>query len=299
MSRSKPLIIALIGPTASGKTELGIEIAQKLDLEIHNIDSRQIYMDMDIGTAKPTKAQQQKIRHFLIDLQPPNQQITMHEFKSIAMKSIERGLKKKQIGLLVGGSGLYLKAITRGLCPPAIPAQLSFRKQLKELGQKECHQLLKHCDPISAKSISVSDYPRIIRALEVFYASGQSIHSLRKFHPPEWDIIEIGLNPSNLHERINKRTHSLFDCGLIEETQNLISKYGSTLPLLKTIGYEEASQLINGKIGLDQAITQINQRTNQFAKRQRTWFRGQHDPKWLNEKNPLCEALSLIHNVIG
>ncbi|ABX09693.1 tRNA (adenosine(37)-N6)-dimethylallyltransferase MiaA [Prochlorococcus marinus] len=298
MSSSKPLIIVLLGPTASGKTALGIEIAEHLGLEIHNVDSRQVYMDMDIGTAKPSQEQQKRIRHFLIDLKPPNEKMTMHDFHKTARVSLDNALNKTNVGLLVGGSGLYLKALTSGLCPPSIPPESSFRKQLHDIGQEQCYQLLQSCDPLSAKTIAPSDSVRTTRALEVFYATGQSKTSLQSSKPPPWRLLELGLNPSNLNDRIAQRTENIFQNGLIEETEHLIGKFGKELPLLNTIGYAEASQMIDGKLPLNDAIFQTNKRTKQFAKRQKTWFRGQHNPKWLNEKNPLSEALSLIHNVI-
>ena len=299
MKHKKPLVIVLLGPTASGKTDLSIEIAQELNLDIHNIDSRQIYIGMDIGTAKPSYEQQKLIKHFLIDLRKPNRQITVHEFQKEAMGSLEKNLKDKEIGFLVGGSGLYLKALICGLNPPAIPPQPFLRNQFKAIGQKSCHQLLQKCDPIASQRISSSDSSRTIRALEVFYATGKPIRTLQSLKPPPWRFIEIGLNPNNLHERISNRTKAIFKNGLIEETENLIQEFGKELSLLKTIGYQEAFNVIEGSLSVEEAIARTTVRTNQFAKKQRTWFKGQHNAKWLNEKNSLSEALSLIQNVIG
>ncbi len=299
MKQKKPLIIVLLGPTASGKTDLSIEIAQKFNLDIHNIDSRQIYKGMDIGTAKPTYDQQKLIKHFLIDLRKPNQQITLHEFQQEAKLSLQKNLQEKEIGFLVGGSGLYLKALIYGLAPPAIPPQPLLRNQFKEIGQEFCHQLLQKCDPIAAKRISPSDPSRTIRALEVFYATGQPISTLQSLKPPPWNFLELGLNPKNLQERIAQRTKNIYKNGLIEETSALIQEFGKELSLLKTIGYKEALNVIEGSLSIKEAIALTTIRTNQFAKKQKTWFKGQHNAKWLNEKNTLSEALSLIQNVIG
>ena len=137
----KPLVISLLGPTASGKTELAIEIAEKLNLNIHNIDSRQIYIGMDIGTAKPTKEQQNRVHHHLLDLYQPNQKVTVQAFKEKAISSLNQNLKERNMGFLVGGSGLYLKAITEGLNPPAVPPQENLRIQLSEINQSECHKM--------------------------------------------------------------------------------------------------------------------------------------------------------------
>ncbi len=299
MTNFKPLVIVLLGPTASGKTDLAIEIAKTIKVDIHNVDSRQIYKGMDIGTAKPTLKQQKEIKHLLLDLAEPNNPITLNDFKREAEASLKKVLKKKKTGFLVGGSGLYLKALTNGLCPPAVGPQVELRKILKEIGQVECHQILQKCDPIAWEKISLKDSTRTIRALEVIFATGKKISLLQSSKVPNWNILELGINPKNLHERIEKRTKHMFNNGLIEETKNLCQKYGFDISLLKTIGYKEALTVIKGESSLNEAIEIANQRTKQFAKKQKTWFRSQHHPKWLNEKNSLEEALSLIQNVIG
>ncbi len=298
MNNRKPLVIALLGPTASGKTNLAIEIAQKLNLDIHNIDSRQIYVDMDIGTAKPTKEQQKKVPHFLIDLCLPNQRISLHEFQNQATLSVKKSLKKSRVVLLVGGSGLYMKSITEGLSPPAVPAQVLLREELNKLKKIECHQLLEHCDPLAAEKIHPQDSVRTIRALEVFYSTGQPISLQQSIQRPPWDILEIGLNPENLRERISQRTKEIYEMGLLDETKQLICKYGWDLELLNTIGYEEAKSIIKGQLFHEEAITITTKRTCQFAKRQKTWFRNKHNPKWLNDEEPLQEALSLIEEAL-
>ena len=299
MQPSKPLVIALMGPTASGKTELAIEIAKKLNSNIHNVDSRQIYVDMDIGTAKPTTSQQKLVQHFLIDLCLPSKPINLHDFQAIADQSIKIEFKNKQIVLLVGGSGLYLQALIGGYRPPSVPPQTFLRNQLKKLEKVERHNLLRCCDPISAEKIHPEDSTRTIRALEVFYATGKKFSNQQKLDPPPWKILELGLNPSNLNSRIKHRTKQMYKIGLIEETENLILKYGNKLQLLKTIGYGEARSIINGKINYEEALEITIQRTCQLAKRQKTWFRNKHNSKWLNYENPLSEALSYIYEVLG
>ena len=299
MQAPKPVVIVLLGPTASGKTNLAIEIAKRINVGIHNIDSRQLYKGMNIGTAKPTFKQQEQVKHYLLDLKEPNEPITLHEFKREAECSLEKTIKEKNLGFLVGGSGLYLKALTSGLNPPEVPPQIKLREELKKIGQVECYQILEKCDPITCKKIGKRDSIRTIRALEVFYATGKSMSSLQSFQTPQWKLIELGLDPIDLNQRIVIRTKKLFENGLIEETQQLIRKYGKELSLLQTIGYKESLEVIQGNYSLAEALESTIQRTNQFAKKQRTWFRRQHNPKWLNEKNSLDEALSLIQNVIG
>ena len=296
---SKPIVIAVMGPTASGKTELAIDIAEKINSNIHNVDSRQIYIDMDIGTAKPTAVQQKQIKHFLIDICLPSKPINLYEFQTIAKSSIERELKQRQLILLVGGSGLYLQALIGGLNPPPVPPQTFLRNQLYKIEKTERHNLLKSCDPFSAKRIHPEDSVRTIRALEVFYATGKSFSKQKNHQPTPWRVLELGLNPRNLITRIQCRTEKMYKNGLIEETENLIIKYGNDLQLLQTIGYGEARSIINGNINYEEALAITIQRTSQLAKRQKTWFRNKHNPKWLNEKKALSESLSYIDKFIG
>jgi len=222
MQPNKPLVVALMGPTASGKTELAIDIAKKINSNIHNIDSRQIYIDMDIGTAKPTAVQQSQVNHFLIDVCLPSKPINLHDFQSLAKTSIERDLQEKGLTLLVGGSGLYLQALIGGLNPPAVPPQKFLRDQLKKIDKIERHKLLKLCDPFSAQRIHPEDSTRIIRALEVFYATGKMFSKEKNMRPTPWRVLELGLNPENLISRIQRRTEEMYKKGLIEETEDLI-----------------------------------------------------------------------------
>jgi len=299
MSSYPPHVIVLIGATASGKTELAIEIAEYFKTRIHNIDSRQIYKAMDIGTAKPSENQQKKIKHFLIDIEEPINPINVKQFQEIAQKSIKKEIKQNNLPLLVGGSGLYMNSITKGFFVPDVPPQNNLRGQLEELGQKKCWELLKNCDPISAKKINFADQIRTIRALEVFYVTGKPLSSQKVQKPPKWRILELGLNRDNLKERISQRTKNMFLSGIVEETKDLISKYGSDLPILETIGYREAKDVLNNNLPIDKAIELTTIKTNQFAKRQKTWFRNKNNPIWLNNKNLLKDAIIKIESFLG
>ena len=298
MNLSKPLVLVLIGPTASGKTDLAIKIAEHFNMRIHNIDSRQIYKEMDIGTAKPTKNQQKAIKHYLINLTNPDQNINVKQFQEIATNSINNQISQGVIPFLVGGSGLYMNSIINGFITPEVPPQKSFRNYLTKLGQKECWELLKLCDPITAQKINKEDKIRTIRALEVFYTTGKPISSQQSINPPPWQVLEIGLDCNDLNERILKRTTIMFKEGIIEETKNLINKYGIDLPLLKTIGYQEAINVILNNLNINDAIEITSQKTNNFAKRQRTWFRNKNNPYWLDNKNPLKDAIIKIESAI-
>jgi len=299
MPSSLPQVIILIGPTASGKTELAIEIAEYFKTRIHNIDSRQIYKSMDIGTAKPSKTQQQQIKHFLIDIEEPKHRLNVKQFQEIAQESIKREIKQDNLPFLVGGSGLYMNSITKGFFVPDVPPQNNFRRQLEELGQEKCWDLLKNCDPLSTKKINFADQIRTIRALEVFYVTGKPLSTLKVQKPPNWKILELGLDRDNLRERIFKRTKNMFLSGIIEETKYLISKYGADLPILETIGYREAKDVLNNNLTIEKAIELTTTKTIQFSKRQKTWFRNKNNPIWLSNKNLLKDAIIRIESFLG
>ena len=302
MAPNQPLVIVLLGPTASGKTDLAIALARALDLAVLNVDSRQLYRQMDVGTAKPTAAQRAQARHELLDLRDPDQPLNLQEFRAIAEAQLNAELARKPLALLAGGSGLYLQAITQGMNPPAVPPQPQLRAQLAALGQPLCHQLLRQGDPVAAGRIAAADAVRTQRALEVLYATGRPLSEQQGATPPPWRLLELGLNPANLEARIAERTRALYGQGLVAETAALIGRYGPELPLLDTIGYAEARQLLAGTLTEAEAGALTQQRTRQFAKRQRTWFRRRHRPCWLageGEAALLEQALQEVERGLG
>ena len=302
MAPNQPLVIVLLGPTASGKTDLAIALARALDLAVLNVDSRQLYRQMDVGTAKPTAAQRAQARHELLDLRDPDQPLNLQEFRAIAEAQLNAELARKPLALLAGGSGLYLQAITQGMNPPAVPPQPQLRAQLAALGQPLCHQLLRQGDPVAAGRIAAADAVRTQRALEVLYATGRPLSEQQGATPPPWRLLELGLNPANLEARIAERTRALYGQGLVAETAALIGRYGPELPLLDTIGYAEARQLLAGTLTEAEAGALTQQRTRQFAKRQRTWFRRRHRPCWLageDEAALLEQALQEVERGLG
>jgi tRNA dimethylallyltransferase len=254
---------------------------------------------MDIGTAKPSENQQKQIKHFLIDIEEPINPINVKQFQIIAQKSIKREIKNNYLPFLVGGSGLYMNSITKGFFVPDVPPQNDLRRQLEELSQTECWELLKNCDPISTKKINCADRIRTIRALEVFYVTGKPLSSQKIQKPPKWNILELGLERENLKQRILQRTKNMFLSGIVEETKFLISQYGSDLEILQTIGYREAKEVLNNQLTIDEAIELTTTKTVQFAKRQKTWFRNKNNPIWLNNKNLRKDAIIKIESFLG
>lgn len=286
MGRQQPGLIVILGPTASGKSALALDMACHLDLPILNGDSRQVYRGMDVGTAKATPAQQRLAPHCLLDLRDPDQPMTVQEFQALARQCILRFHRRGITPLLVGGSGLYVAAVTQGLRPPALPPQPALRRQLAALGQPHCHGLLRCADPVAARRIHPNDTVRTQRALEVIYGTGRALSLQQRRRPPTYPVLEIGLDPEDLHQRIHQRTAAMVTGGLLEETQQLMERFGPELPLLQTMGYREACQLLTGRMDRQQAVAAINRRTRQYAKRQLTWFRGQHRPHWLTSPQP-------------
>ena len=277
----RPVTIALMGPTASGKTDLALELAETLDLAVLSVDSRQLYRGMDVGTAKPTAAQRRRVRHGLLDLRDPDEPINLQSFTALAQAAIAAEHRRRGVALLVGGSGLYLEALLRGLAPPPVPPQPVLRAQLEDLGQPLCHGLLRQGDPEAAARIAPADAVRTQRALEVLYATGRPLSSQRCQQPPPWRVLELGLQPTDLAERIRRRTVRMYDEGLVEETAGLLARFGADCPLLRTMGYDEARRMLAGELDRAEAIALTERRTRQYAKRQRTWFRRRHSPVWL------------------
>lgn len=284
MAKVPPLIV-ICGTTASGKSQLALDLAQRLNAVILGADSRQIYKELDIGTAKPSLGDRQRVPHYLIDICEPTENFTLAEYQRQAQELIA---SLNQPILLVGGTGLYIQAIIKGLKIPAVPPQTDLREQLANLGQPFCYQLLSQVDPVAQSKIEPADVVRTLRALEVFYATGRPISSLQGENPPSYPIVQIGLGlePEQLQPRIVHRTHAMVEAGLVKEVEGLINQYGEDLPLLHTLGYAEIKQYLQGQISLTQATESIIVHTRQFAKRQRTWFRKDSAIHWFDANQP-------------
>lgn len=285
-----PGLIVICGATATGKSSLAIALASRMNSVILSADSRQVYREFNIGTAKPAIAEQQTVPHYLIDICEPTETLTLAEYQMQAQRLIESMHRQPSITpLLVGGTGLYIRSITRGLKIPRVSPQPELRSQLQALGQSQCYAMLQQVDPDAAVKIHAHDQVRTLRSLEVFYATGQPMSSQQGEQPPTYPILEIGLECGDrvqLQYRITQRTNQMVGNGFAAEVESLCHKYGTDLPLLNTLGYAEFKQFLVGKISQTEAIAATILHTRQFAKRQRTWFRAYPEIEWFNADAP-------------
>ncbi|AFZ17274.1 tRNA (adenosine(37)-N6)-dimethylallyltransferase MiaA [Allocoleopsis franciscana] len=282
-------LITLCGATATGKSGLALALAQRLNSVIISADSRQVYREFDIGTAKPSAIERQQVPHYLIDICEPTQTMTLADYQLSAQELIAQFQARGTIPLLVGGTGLYIRAVVQGMKIPRVAPHPELRSQLSSLGQNQLYQYLQKVDPAAAQKIHANDEVRTLRALEVFYVTGRPISEQQGENPPNYPILQIGLECSNsniLTRRIEKRTEQMIVAGWEAEVKALCQKYGIDLPLLDTLGYREMKQYLAGEISLSQAKELTVLHTRQFAKRQRTWFRAYPQIEWFDADHP-------------
>ena len=275
-------LITICGATATGKSRLGIAVAHELGSVIISADSRQIYREFDIGSAKVTTAEMAGVPHYLVDAYDPTETVSAAMFQDRANQILSQITLPSALPLLVGGTGLYLRAITHGMQIPRVVQHRELRSQLEALGQSFCYQLLQHLDPNACLKIHANDRIRTVRALEVFYVTGIPMSAQQGEIRPNYPILQIGLRSECLNDRIIQRTRQMFERGFVNEVQNLVAKYGDNLPLLNTLGYQEVRQYLRGEISLEESELLIVMHTRQFAKRQRTWFNGIKEIEWFD-----------------
>lgn len=269
-------VIAIVGPTASGKTKLAIEMAKELGTEIISADSRLVYKGFDIGTAKPTKEEQQMVKHHMIDVVEPEYDFSVADFADEARKIISVLHAHSKVPIVAGGTGLYFRILLENYDMPRIEANPQLRADLEKLSNEELFAKLKEVDSISAEKIHQNNRVRVIRALEVSLLAGKPFSSIKGIknneYEVEWVFPEIESREA-LYDRINKRVDAMIDDGLIEETKDLLAKHGRIKNLVNTIGYQEIIEFLDNEISLDDAVEKIKQNTRRYAKRQLTWFR--------------------------
>lgn len=283
-----PLAV-LVGPTASGKSELALRLAETQAVEIVSCDSLQVYRGLDIGSAKPTLAERARVRHHLLDVVEPHETFSAAGYAVLAREALAAVRARGRLPVVVGGTGLYLRALLSGLFEGPARDQ-EFRRRLERFaarrGDARLHALLVAIDPKAAARIHTHDHLRVVRALEVFRATRRTLsqHFEARTSPLEgFRVLTLGLQPSRaeLRERVAARTKAMFGAGLIEETAAVLAHYGGTAPRpLNAIGYRQALAVLRGDLNTSEAETQVIQKTMQYAKRQLTWFRHQARVEW-------------------
>jgi tRNA dimethylallyltransferase len=294
-ARAEPLLLVLLGPTGSGKTALSLALAERFGGEIVNCDSVAMYREFEIGTAKPTLEERDRAPHHLFDVVDATGYITAGEYARRARQVVWEISSRGRLPIVVGGTGLYLRALLDGLFAGPERSE-ALRERLRERaagrGSNYLHRILVRLDRVVAEKIHANDAPKLIRAIEVCLTSRekgsrqkmsellrqQGRDPLRGFR-----ILRLGLEPERtaLYERINRRARRMFDAGLVEETQALVQKYGAEARPLASLGYKQAAQFLRGELGREQAIVAAQQAHRNYAKRQTTWFRREPEVNWL------------------
>ena len=298
-------VIVIVGPTCSGKTKLGIKLAEKINGEIISADSRQIYKYLDIGTAKPAKEVLERIKHYFISQLEPDEEFNVSKFEWESLKIIDNLFKEGKQPIVVGGTGLYIKGLIDGIFD-TVDTDEEYRKELlrlkAEFGNEYLYNELKKVDPESAANMQPSNWKRIIRALEVYHLTGEKIGAHQKKYKREIDynFVQYGLNWDRkiLYKNIEHRVDEMIKTGLVEEIKKIISKgYDKKLNSLNTVGYKEVISYLDGEITLERAIELIKRNTRRFAKRQMTWFRKDERIKWY-DVNDFADLINISDEIV-
>jgi tRNA dimethylallyltransferase len=286
---ASPLLVVILGPTGSGKTPLSISLARQFEGEIVSCDSVAVYRGLEIGSAKPSAEQRKQVPHHLLDVVTPDAFYTAGDYSRDGRAAIAAIVSRGRLPIVTGGTGLYLRALLQGLFPgPQRSAALRERllRKAETHGPARLHRILKRLDPASAVRIHPNDLAKVIRAIEVTLSASRPMSEAWKdAHQPltGYRVLRLGLNPPRqpLYERINARARAMFAEGLIDETRDLIARYGHP-PALASLGYRQAAQYLEDGLTLEQAVAAASQGHRNYAKRQLTWFRREPEVSWLN-----------------
>ena len=300
----KPKVVVIVGPTASGKTALSIELAKKINGEIISSDSMQIYKDMDIGTAKVTKEEAEGIKHYLVDCVSPDERYTVSDFKRDAEKAIKEILEKGKVPIVVGGTGLYVNSLIYGIEYQDMQFDEQYRDELMkkaetEEGLNSIWEEACDIDPEAMKKISKNDKKRIVRVLEIFKATGknktqQEIISRQNGVKYDYKVFGITMDREKLYSRINRRVDIMIEKGLEIEVKNLVKKYTKFPTAMQGLGYKEVVEYFDGIITREEMIDKIKQESRRYAKRQLTWFRKNKETIWLDSSNDMQNNINII-----
>ena len=288
-------IICIAGPTASGKTGLAVAMAKALDGEVVSCDSMQVYKYMDIGTAKPTKDEMQGIPHHMLDVAQPQEDFSVSRYCRMAAPIVDDIIARGKTAIIAGGTGLYMDALIRGndFAPyPSTGMRKKLEAQADAEGMESMLQLLRSIDPAAASKLHLADRKRILRALEVYYETGETItahNEKTQLLPPRYTPVWFALEDASrqaLYDRINHRVESMVECGLIEEIQALLAMgIPPKCTAMQAIGYKEFLDMLNGQCSMDEAVARVQQASRHYAKRQLTWFRRNPTIHWLRRED--------------
>ncbi len=274
-----PLVV-IVGPTAVGKTRLALRLAEELGAEIVSADSRQVYRGMDIGTDKPTAEERQRVPHHLIDVVNPDAEFTLAQYQDLAYAAIDDVLARGRVPFLVGGTGLYIKAVVEGWSIPRVKPNEALRAKLyreaEVKGGMALHARLRRVDAVAAEKIDPRNVRRVIRALEVYLETGRPISELQRRRPPPYRVLQVGLTMERiaLYRRIDRRVERMIERGLVEEVKGLVEQgYGYELPAMSGLGYRQVGCYLRGEISLEEAVRLIKRDTRRFVRQQYNWFR--------------------------
>ena len=300
----KPKVIVIVGPTASGKTALSIELAKQINGEIVSCDSMQIYKDMNIGSAKPSLEEMQGIKHYMIDIVEPDKRFSVAEYKKQAEQAIEEILSKGKMPIVIGGTGLYADSLIYGIEYPEIEFDKNYRNELENIanskeGLSNLYEKAKEIDSKAIEKISPNDKKRILRILEIYHSTGKTkteleAESRKNEVKYDYRVFVINMDRQILYNRINKRVEIMIENGLIEEVKNLLDKYKEFPTAMQGLGYKEVVEYLNGYLTKDEMIEKIKQETRRYAKRQLTWFRKNKNTIWIDGLNDLQSNINII-----
>ena len=286
----KKKVIVICGPTASGKTSLGIQIANLVNGEIISADSMQIYKDMDIGSAKPTTEERSQATHHLVDFVDPDRRYSVADFKKDAESKIKEILEKNKVPIIVGGTGLYVNSLIYNIHYNEVETDLEYRKLLENIDVKDLYKMAEGIDSEALKKIAPTDRKRISRILEIYHSTGKTKTELEKEsrYESEYDykIFVLNMDRQKLYDRINLRVDLMIKDGLVDEVKRMLEKYSEFPTAMQGLGYKEIVDYLNGNCSLDEAIEKIKLETRRYAKRQLTWFRSYDNATWIESGNP-------------
>ena len=299
-----PLAVLILGPTGSGKTALSLALAARFAGEIVSCDSVAVYRGMDLGTAKPSLAEQARVPHHLVDVADPDQPFTAGAYSRAARAALRDIAGCDHLPIVTGGTGLYLRALTEGLFAGPErhePLRMRLRSTAERRGSAWLHRILARLDPASAARIHANDLAKVIRAIEVCVAARRPMSQVLSRDPlTGFRLVRIGLNPprAELYARLNARGAAMFAAGLVEETRGLLARYGR-VKALDALGYRQALQVIDGTLTLDEAISATQQGHRNYAKRQLTWFRSEPDVHWMESFGDDAAIQLAAENVVA